>query len=588
MENTFESKIQEISHRVNIIDVVSEHVKLKKSGSNWTGLCPFHNEKTPSFSVSPDKGLFYCFGCGVGGNIFTFLMKTRGITFSEALLELAKRAGVELPKRRFSPEQKKQKELKSKIYQINKLAEEFYKSMLRKEEGKIAIDYLKNERGLPDSAISSFRLGFAPDRWNGLVNFLIEQGIPLEDAERAGLVFRRKDSGYYDIFRNRIIFPITDMDGNIVGFGGRVIKSGEPKYLNSPETPVFVKGRTFYGMELTWREVRKQEEAFIVEGYFDLIMLYEKGIKNVLAPLGTALTEEHLHLLRGVAKRAYMLFDSDTAGLRAAERVLPLFLGSGIDASIVLLPAGDDPDTFIKREGKDALLELQKKAALLWEFYLKSMAERAGDFPEKKRKIIEEILSLLTKVSNPVTRATYIKQVGERFGVPEFDLNAVLKGLKNKNKVESPDQKGPAINPREKEFIYVMVKYPQGIDRLKGYIEMIEDERIRGLAKHISDDYINKINVTQDILLARLDNSGEEGLRNLLTEILSEFEGAIESSSALDRIVNDFESRNIDDSLRKLTVKLYELQKSGDEAEILQVLNMKNELNKKKQAFLKK
>ncbi len=584
MDSVFENKIQEITRRINIIDIVSEQVKLKKSGSNWVGLCPFHNEKTPSFSVSPDKGLFYCFGCGVGGNVFTFLMKTRGITFSEALKELAKRAGVELPKGRFSPEEKRRRELKDRIFQLNKLAEEFYREMLKRPEGRAALDYLKNERGLSDSAIAEFRLGFAPEKWNGLVNFLTEKGIALEDAERAGLVLPRRDGTHYDIFRNRVIFPITDMDGNILGFGGRVIKSGEPKYLNSPETPVFVKGRTFYGMEKAWKEVRKADEAFIVEGYFDLIMLYEKGIKNVLAPLGTALTEEHVHLLRGVIKRAYMLFDSDSAGMRAAERVLPLFLDSGVDVLIILLPEGDDPDTFIRREGAEALLALKDKAVLLWEFYLDNMVKRAGDLPWRKTNIIEEILPLLRKVSHPVIRSFYLKQVAEKFGLSEAALNAVLRRMKSGNRFNEVGEKSPVLNRRERDLIYVMLKYPEGINKLKEYIIKIEDERLRAIAKHISNAYIKNNRVSVDDLL---DNLEDEELRNLIIKILFECEGTMEPSRAIDFIIQDFELKNIIEEEKKLTSELLKLQRKGDEKEIQHLLSLKRELIRRRQEFLK-
>ncbi len=585
MDRTFEDKIQEISRRISIIDIVSEQVKLKKSGSNWVGLCPFHNEKTPSFSVSPDKGLFYCFGCGVGGNVFSFLMKTRGITFSEALKELAKRAGVELPKGTFSPEQKKRMELKDKIFQLNKLAEKFYTEMLKRPDGRIALDYLKNERGLSDSAIADFRLGFAPDKWNGLVNFLTENGIAPEDAERAGLVLPRRDGTHYDIFRNRVIFPITDKDGNILGFGGRVIKSGEPKYLNSPETPVFVKGRTFYGMERTWKEVRKAEEAFIVEGYFDLIMLYEKGIKNVLAPLGTALTEEHVHLLRGVIKRAYMLFDSDSAGMRAAERVLPLFLDSGVDAFVVLLPEGDDPDTFVRREGAEALLALKGKAVLLWEFYLDSMAKVAGDLPWRKTNIIDEIVPLLRRVSHPVIRSFYLKQVAEKFGLSETTLNAVLQRTKSENKFDRSAEKPPVINRREQDLIYVMLKYPEGINKLRGYITKIENEKLKGLAKYISDAYIKNNTLSVDALL---DNLEDEEARSLIIKILFECEGTMEPAKAIDLIVHDFELKSIIEEEKKLTLELIKLQKKGDEKGIQHLLSLKRELIKRKQEFLKK
>lgn len=585
MDNTFESKIQEISRRVNIIDIVSEHVRLKKSGSNWVGLCPFHNEKTPSFSVSPDKGLFYCFGCGVGGNVFTFLMKTRGVTFSEALRELAKRAGVELPKRSLSPEQKKRGELKNKIFQINGLAEEFYTAMLKRIDGREALDYLKNERGLSDSAISEFRLGFAPDKWNGLVNFLTEKGIALEDAERAGLVLPRKDGSYFDLFRNRVIFPITDMYGNIVGFGGRVIKSGEPKYLNSPETPVFVKGRTFYGMEQTWGEIRRADEAFIVEGYFDLIMLYEKGIKNVLAPLGTALTQEHVHLLRGIIKRVYMLFDSDSAGMRAAERVLPLFLDSGIDALIILLPQGDDPDTFIKREGAEALLKLKERAIPLWEFYLNNMADRAGKYPWKKTNTIEEILRLVNTVSHPVARSFYLKQIAEKFWIRESELSALIKKMKGVNTRKDSELNIYSFNPREKTLIYVMYKYPQSIVKLSGYIDRIENEKLKGIAKFIADYYIKENGVNEGFHLHYFPDE----YRNIITSISMEFGDIIDDeSSAVERIIKDFERKLLEEEDRKLTAELRAVQETRDYEKMQHIINLKSELIKKRQEFLKK
>lgn len=585
MDFAFENTIQEILRRINIIDIVGEHVKLKKSGSNFMGLCPFHNEKTPSFSVSPDKGLFYCFGCGVGGNVFTFLMKTRGITFSEALQYLSKRAGVALPKQNLSPLQRKYKELRNKIFQINKLAEEFYRKTLSGEEGRRAIEYLKNERGLSDTTISDFRLGYAPDRWNSLVNYLIAKGISLEDGEKAGLILPRKDGSYYDIFRDRVMFPITDMDGNIQGFGGRIIDNGEPKYLNSPETPVFTKGRTFYGMELTWKEVRKQEEAFIVEGYFDLIMLYEKGIKNVLAPLGTALTEEHVHLLRRIMKRAYMLFDSDSAGLRAAERVLPLFLDSGIDTFIILLPSGDDPDTFVRREGGGALLELKNKAKSLWDFYLDSMVNKAGPYPWRKSAILQEFLPLLNRITNSATLVQLRKQISERFGIDESVMNELIKKSKQGIKDEGVKITEKSLNRKEMSLIYVMLKYPEGVPKLKGYINKIEDYRLKTIAEYITDAYINYNNLSVHTLLINLE---DEEKRNLITRILSEFEDILEPSSAIEHIVREFELREILDEEKRLTLELNEVQKRGDEKEIQHLLNLKSELIRRKQEFLKK
>jgi DNA primase len=384
------------------------------------------------------------------------------------------------------------------------------------------------------------------------------------------------------------MFPITDMDGNVLGFGGRIIGSGEPKYLNSPETPVFQKGRTFYGMELTWKEVRKTEEAFIVEGYFDLIMLYQNGIRNVLAPLGTAVTEEHVHRLRGVAKRVYMLFDSDSAGMRAAERVLSLFLDSGIDALIILLPQGDDPDTFVRREGPEALLKLKEKAILLWEFYLNNMVKRAGDLPWNNTGIIEEILSLLLNVTHPVTRSVYIKQVAEKFGLNEVTLNTMMERMEKARRRVREEKTGTdfrtGFDRRELLLLYIMLRYPEGINKISRYIEGLRNERLKGIAKFISDAYINKNAFTVDEIL----NSLEEEDRNLLIRVLFEFEDSINPAGALDEIIRDFELKSINDEEKYLTARIIQLQKGGDEREIQRLLNLKTELIKKKQELLKK
>jgi len=584
MDADFDNKIQEIVSRVNIFDIVSDVVHLKKSGANFFGLCPFHAEKSPSFSVSPDKGLFYCFGCGTGGNIFTFLMKAKGMTFQDALEHLAKKTGVDLPKRRLTKDGAKKKELKTQIYEINALAAGYFQTIINSPEGKTALNYIRNERGLNRETIDLFKIGYAPDKWNGLANFFAGKGISNEWAEKAGLIAPRQSGGYYDVFRKRIIFPIQDIDGNITGFGGRILGNEEPKYLNTQETPVFVKGRTFYGMNITWPEVRRTGDVFIVEGYFDLIALVQSGINNVLAPLGTALTANHINSIKGYVKRAYMLFDSDNAGMRASERVLPLFLDSGIDACIVKLPQGDDPDTFVKREGASGFAEKLKNTQLLWEFYLNNMVSRSGPHPWKKSGAIDEILRLLSKVSHPVTRSIYVKEVAEKFGVKE---QAVLHRLGTREITVKEDASVflTSQNKNEKTLIYLMLTCPEEMLSLRNYIKDFESAELIPIAEAIFEIYVKEKAMDIDSLLGKIQ---DEKIRNIVVKIIFEGEQIDNSKTSIQSITRFFELKRIKDEEKRLTLELSRKQQTGNEDEWKGLLVMKHNLVKKKKELLKK
>jgi len=330
-----EDKIEEIKNAADIVDIVSETVALKKAGQNHIGLCPFHSEKTPSFTVSPAKQIFHCFGCGAGGNVFRFLMKQQGFSFPEAVRMLARRYGVDLPERELSPAQRKRLDELDRIKRVNQVAGRFFQRCLTETRpGKRALAYLER-RGLDRAALEKYQLGFAPAGWDNLVKHFTRKRVPFQLAEKTGLVVPRKNrDGFYDRFRDRVIFPIFDTGGALIGFGGRVMDDSLPKYLNSPESPVYNKRRSLYGINWARGFCREQQAVYIVEGYLDLLKLHTNGIENSVATLGTALTPEHIKMLKGCVGegRMILVYDSDQAGLNAAYRSLDLFLKPSVPA----------------------------------------------------------------------------------------------------------------------------------------------------------------------------------------------------------------------------------------------------------------
>jgi DNA primase len=327
-----EDKISEIKNAADIVDIISETVLLKKAGRNFLGLCPFHSEKTPSFTVSPEKQIFYCFGCGAGGNVFSFLMKHESLTFPEAARALAKRYGITIPTKTLSPEQRRKIGQKESLLDLNKQAMDFFHhELLSSVAGKQALSYL-SKRGISEETIDQFNLGYAPKGWDNLLRFFTKMRIRPGLLEISGLVAARKNSsGFYDRFRDRIIFPIFDVNMEVVGFGGRVMDNSEPKYLNSPETSVYNKSRTLYGLHRARDKCRTDDKVFIVEGYLDLLALHQHGIENSVATLGTALTAEHIRMLARYTRRMVLVYDSDEAGIKSAYRCIETFWKEHVD-----------------------------------------------------------------------------------------------------------------------------------------------------------------------------------------------------------------------------------------------------------------
>lgn len=414
--------IDQIRDANDIVDLISEYVPLKRRGKNFLGLCPFHSEKDPSFTVTPEKQIFYCFGCGEGGNVISFLMKHEKLTFPEAVKLLAKRANIPLPKESFDGKREKQLD---KLYYANQVANEYFlKNLYREVPGRKARQYLKKRKFDPETQ-KLFSLGFAPLDWEGLSRYAQAKGIEPEVLNQAGLaVPRAESSGFYDRFRNRITFPIFNLSGKIVGFGGRVLDDkDEPKYLNSPETPIYQKGKILYGLNLSKDEIRQKESAILVEGYVDLISLYQAGIKNVVASSGTAFTQTQARLLSRYAEKVYLFFDADTAGQSATFRSVDLLFSEGIEVFVVSLKQGEDPDSFLRKFGVEAVREKIQKARPLIDFKYESLGK---DFEElsirEQEKVIFDLAETAGKITDEIRRNLFIKKVAQTFKIDEAPI----------------------------------------------------------------------------------------------------------------------------------------------------------------------
>ncbi|HSW35139.1 MAG TPA: DNA primase, partial [Candidatus Limnocylindrales bacterium] len=406
-----EEVIDEIRQRTDLVGLVGEYVKLERSGKNMVGLCPFHGEKTPSFTVSPDKQMFRCFGCGVSGNVFSLVMQLEKLTFPEAARFLAQRAGIRVPEHRTtSPAEDS---LKEKTYALNLLAARFYVHCLRKTDaGKKAHEYLQ-KRGITQETSELFMLGYAPANWSGFYDFALKKGYQPELMIKAGLVSPGKDNSCYDRFRDRVIFPIFNISGKVVGFGGRALGEGDksgPKYLNSPETPVFEKGSVLYGLNLAREQIRLEKRAIVMEGYTDVISAFQAGIRNAVATLGTSLTMMQGRLLRSQADTVVTAYDSDNAGEAATWRGLTILQDAGCRVLVAVLPEGSDPDSYIRKFGAADFVTLVNNASPLLEYRLDQLKKRFNLGTDKGRAdYTEAMMALLLSATNLVEQDYYLK-----------------------------------------------------------------------------------------------------------------------------------------------------------------------------------
>lgn len=410
--------LDHIRSSVDIVEVVSEYVPLKKRGRNFVGLCPFHTEKTPSFSVHPELQIYRCFGCQAGGNVFRFLMEVEQVSFVEAVRSVAQRAGIELPSGAPDGEVT---ETHDDLYAANELAQRYFAHLLQKDpRGEEARAYLRSRR-LSEETIERFGIGYALEDWDDLIAVARRRKLSEGTLERAGLALPRKTGGYYDRFRNRVMFPILNVSGRTVGFGARALAPDqEPKYLNSPETPIYHKGSTLYGLHVARQAIRREGRTILVEGYTDLLRLSQGGIENAVATSGTALTEEHARVLRRYAGHAVIVYDADQAGSSASVRGIDVLLTADLDARIVSLPEGHDPDSFVLEQGPAAFLALLDRSQPVLEYKLKTL-EASSDLTtvDGKAAAISSLAETVSKVRNEVKRSLLVREISERFGVDE-------------------------------------------------------------------------------------------------------------------------------------------------------------------------
>ena len=585
-----EEKLSEIRNTANITDIISERVVLKKAGKDHVGLCPFHSEKTPSFTVSPAKQIFHCFGCGAGGDVFSFLMKHEGINFFEAVQSLARRYGIALPERNMSVSQKKAVSLRQQLFDLNRQVMSYYTGQLSdRSSGQKGRTYFE-KRGFSQEIFTQFGLGFAPDGWDNLVRFFRKLNVSKTLAEKSGLIVPRENSGFYDRFRNRVMFPIFDVTNQIVGFGGRVFDDSKPKYLNSPETPIYHKSRSLYGAQAAKNKARETGCVYIVEGYFDLLALHQHGVTNTVATLGTSLTAEHISLLRrGFAQKAFLVFDSDEAGLKAARRSISLFMNAAMDAAVIVLPKGYDPDSFIFEFGRDAFEKASENAIGMVEFLIESSIKSNGLSMEGKVRVIADLQQPLFEIKDNVARSIYVKYLSERLSVDENAiiekiksgkkrLNQVLPNnwLKHNNDESSLSENDLLIESEmirvEKQIVSMMLKSPEILPEIKKrrVLDYFSDKRLIEIAnivlKHpiyADEDLSGLMNRFESLdhknMIASL--AIEDGCRdlNICEQLLSQF-------------INGIERRQ-----STLVSQIKSAQESNDEELLFELLRKKQE-----------
>lgn len=443
MSRYFENElIEQIKDANDIVSVVSEHVTLKKKGKNYWGCCPFHNEKTPSFSVAPDKGFYYCFGCHASGNAIKFLMELEGITFVEALERLANRANIPLPEAKLSPQVRAREERRKKLYEACELAANFFHNCLLKTSyGKAGLEYLK-KRGLTDETIEKFRLGFAPEGWDRLYKAFRERGIEESILLELNLI-RKNDKGQaYDFFRNRVMFPIMDGKGRVVGFGGRVMDDSTPKYLNSPECQIFEKGKNLFAFDKAYKSIREEKQAILVEGYMDVISAHNKGVTNVVASLGTAYTKDHGHILMRQADEIILAYDMDGAGRQAVTRAIELLQNTDFKVRVLAMPDGKDPDDYVRNHGGKAFKELVEKAVKPLDYLLsESLIKHDTNDAEGKQAVMQDIFPYIANIHSQTIRDDALKALALPLWLDNSTIFRYFRNYTQKGNIELVDEK---------------------------------------------------------------------------------------------------------------------------------------------------
>jgi DNA primase len=580
-----DDKIAEIKGACNIVHLISEYVALKKFGVNYRGLCPFHAENEPSFTVSEAKQIFHCFGCNTGGNVFTFLMKFEHLSFPEAVRKVAQKYGIALPSREPTPREKQIAGEKEGLFALNELAASYYSGLLDAGEGANARAYLA-ERRMTAETIRSFKLGYASPAWDGLLLHLKAKGASLEAAHRLGLLKRGKNNGWYDGFRNRIIFPIADYNGRIIGFSSRALENDGAKYINSSDSLIYKKSASLFGLNAALPSIRKEDMAVLVEGNFDLVSLHQHGITNAVATLGTALTDSHIKLLKRFTGSIVIAFDSDDAGRKAAMKSLPLFLQNGISPRMLELPAGTDPDSFIHREKEAAFRGLiDRSLPLVQCFIARALKKRNPANIGGTLAAIRETVPVLSLLKDDTERNLYIQKVSQDLNVPEQIIRAELAASGR----PAPEAAGQAAgmpagrNRAEELLLQVMLLHPNLIPRVREaqILQDLKEPELKRIALCLVELFDAKRSMEADSLINGVQ---DQDLKNIISGLIMKGECIIDPLKALTGSIQKIKAEHIEREIKLVNNQIREAEAGNDVSAIQHFLTCKQQLLEQKKA----
>ena len=584
-----DEKIDEIRERTDIVEVVSSYLTLKRSGVNHQGLCPFHQEKSPSFNVNSARQIFHCFGCGVGGNVFSFLMRMEGLSFPDAVRRLGEKVGVEVEEEAVSPEELRCRDERERILRINEVAGEFYQQLLlTDEEGAPGRRYLR-QRGYESEIVRTFQLGFAPGGWESLAKHLTRKGFSSEDSQKAGLVRPGKqERGDYDLFRNRLLFPIHDLQGRMVAFGGRVLDDSLPKYINSPETAVYHKGQTLYGLYQARDAMRHNGEALVVEGYFDVLALHRAGFPGAVATCGTALTADHARLLKRYADKILLIFDEDAAGRQATFRAMDALVPAGLSVSVVTMPVGEDPDSLLKEKGEEGFRLCLDAARPVLEVFIEDQLRVNDESVEGRARAAEQVLERIKRLPRDLERSLYMKRLAELTGLDiELLKSKVRGGVPAAPQRRTPAQSNPVRKPAsetgqtQKYLLRLMLMDDQQrrLVRQEGTADLFIDDLFRGLADYLLSREDEQGNLPDDLIVAALDADQQ----SLLTSLT--FQEAGDWADNADKIFTDCRRAASNYALKRRLKEIASLEEearnNNDDAGLMKYLRERMEINQK-------
>ena len=588
-----EEIIEEVRQSNDIVDVVSQYMNLKRSGRNYFGLCPFHNEKSPSFSVSPDKQIFHCFGCGVGGNVISFIMKIEGINFVEAVQMLAERVNIQLPTLNNSGDSIKE-ELKAKVYKVNEFTAQFYHKNLYSSNAKIAQEYVK-KRKLTNETLEAFQIGFS-GKFNELYTELKKQGFEDREILESGLVNKNDNGKYIDRYRNRLMFPICDVRGRVIAFGGRVLDDSKPKYINSPENVVYSKGRNLFGLNVAKKVDLKK--LLIVEGYMDVISLHQRGIKNVVAPLGTALTSQQGFLLRKNAEQIILSFDADEAGLNAKIRAIDILQNMGCDIRVLQMEGAKDPDEYIIKYGNARFQNLIEKAISILEFKVKILRNKYDiKNVNDKIKFLNEIAKLISNIDNTMEREIYIERIAKEYDISKEAIYAEVNKLLYKgnqgdkvlekrkpvvvHKVHQDNEVSERIKKRENMILSILLTGDLNlyeIIKLNVNYDEFKDELNKQIAKKLYEEFekgnsningiIDKLNEEEQshITAIMADDYEIEDMEKAIDDIIHGYqkdklnERKMQILSLLEEDIDQEKKKNLEKELNELIIQIVKMK----------------------------